>query len=65
MPYWIIAGLISSVLLTSCSVFQAKPEPCNCGQAETELRAYTFKYLDAMEDVGNLRQQLKACQEKK
>lgn len=44
---------------------QTPPEPCNCDQAEKELRAYTFKYFDALEDVGNLRQQLKACQEKR
>jgi hypothetical protein len=33
--------------------------------AEKELRAYTLKLGDALEDVGNLRQQLKACQEKR
>jgi hypothetical protein len=32
---------------------------------EKELRAYTLKYLDALEDKGNLRQQLKACNEKR
>lgn len=57
--------MISSVLLTSCGVFQAKPEPCNCDRAEKEMRSYMGQYFDAIEDVGNLRQQLKACQEKK
>jgi len=33
--------------------------------AEKELRAYTLRYLDALEDVGNLRQELKACQERR
>lgn len=28
------------------------------------MRHYTLQYFDALEDVGNLRQQLKACQEK-
>ena len=29
------------------------------------MRSYMGQYFDAIEDVGNLRQQLKACQEKK
>jgi pyruvate/oxaloacetate carboxyltransferase len=29
------------------------------------MRAYTLKYFDAIEDAGNLRQALKACQEKR
>ena len=48
--------------LSGCAT---KPEPCNCPFAEEELTRYTGKYLDVLEDVGNLRQQLKACQEKK
>lgn len=57
--------MICAVSLLSLSACRTKLEPCDCGIAEKELRAYTLKYLDAMEDVGNLRQQLKACQEKK
>jgi len=56
--------MISSSLLLSLSACQTKPEPCNCERAEVEMRTYANKYLDALEDVGNLRQQLKACQEK-
>lgn len=42
-----------------------KPKPaCECGTAEKELRLYMNAYFDALEDKGNLRQQLKACQEK-
>jgi len=63
-PYAIIALTIFSVSLTNCSVFRAKPEPCACGNVEAQLRVYTDRYLDALEDVGNLRHQLKACQEK-
>lgn len=48
-------------LLASCA---SAPPPCDCGVAEKELRAYTLKYLDALEDSGNLRQQLKACNER-
>ena len=63
--YWTSGLLISVVLLTSLSACATRPEPCNCQFAEEELTRYTNKYLDALEDVGNLRQQNKACQEKK
>lgn len=67
MRYKSIALLICAVSLTSWSGCQTKPkpEPCNCQFAEEEMTRYTNKYLNALEDVGNLRQQLKACQEKK
>ena len=58
--------LLGSLLaLSGCGIFQANPKPCDCGQAEKELRAYTLKYFDVVEDTGNLWQQLKACQERK
>jgi hypothetical protein len=53
--------LIISALLIGC---QSPPKPCDCGEAEKELRVYTERYFDALEDKGNLRQQLKACQER-
>jgi len=31
--------------------------------ATDALKRYTAKYLDALEDIGNLRQELKACHE--
>ena len=58
-------GLLSLLLLSGCGIFQPNPKPCDCGQAEKELRAYTLKYFNALEDVGNLRHQLKACEERK
>lgn len=58
-----IGLLISLGSLTSCSAFQTKPEPCHCGQAVEELTRYTLMLHEALEDKGNLRQQLKACQE--
>ena len=66
-PCGIIVGLILLGSLTSCGIFppSPKPQPCNCDEAEKALRAYTLKYFDALEDVGNLRQELKACQEKR
>ena len=60
-----IALMIYAVSLTSCASWRASPEPCDCGVAEKETRAYTLKYFDAMEDVGNLRHQLKACEERR
>ena len=51
--------------LMSCSLWQTNPEPCNCSVAETELRELALKYGDSLESVGNLRQQLKACTEKR
>ena len=63
MHYLTIGLMISSVSLTSCSAWLTKPEPCDCAFAEQEMRKYTTKYFDALEDKGNLRQQLKACQE--
>lgn len=55
--------MICAVSLTSCSVFQTKPEPCNCGLAVEEMTRYTLKYHECLEDKGNLRQQIKALQE--
>jgi hypothetical protein len=54
--------VVSALSLSGCAT---KLEPCDCGVAEKELRAYTLKYFDALEDVGNLRQQVKACQERR
>lgn len=51
--------------LTSCAAWQTKPEPCNCGVAVEELTRYTLAYHEALEDKSNLRQALKACQEKR
>ncbi len=57
-------GLLSLLLLSGCGIFRQSPKPCDCGEAEKELRVYTERYFDALEDKGNLRQQLKACQER-
>ena len=54
----LVAGFL---FITGCA---SKPEPCACGQAEQELRYYTEQYHYCLEDVGNLRHQLKAYQEK-
>lgn len=41
------------------------PLPCDCGVAEKEMRKYMLQYFDALEDVGTLRQELKACSERR
>jgi hypothetical protein len=64
----LITGLpISLALLLSLSgcLNSPKPLPCDCAVAEQATRAYTLKYFDALEDLGNLRQQLKACEERR
>ena len=65
MPWLGMIGLLSLMLLTGCGIFQPSPKPCDCSQAEKELRGYTLKYFNALEDVGNLRHQLKACEERR
>lgn len=65
MRYWSIGLLISGVLLMSLSGCQTPPKSCDCGVAVEEMTRYTLLYHEALEDKGNLRQQLKACQEKK
>lgn len=52
----------SSLSLSGCLT---PPEPCNCGVAEVELRDYTQRYHQCLENVGNLRQQVKSLQEKR
>jgi hypothetical protein len=59
-----IGILILSGWLLISNGCRTKPEPCDCAFAEEELTKYTNKYFEALEDKGNLRQQLKACQEK-
>jgi hypothetical protein len=59
-------GLLSLLLLPACGILARSPDPlpCDCGVAEKEMRAYMLKYFDALEDVGVLRHELKACQER-
>lgn len=66
-PLMIIGSWILLGSLASCGILPTSPDPqpCDCGVAEKELRAYTLKYFDALEDSGMLRQQIKACEEKR
>ena len=62
-PLMTLCALSSSLM--SCGLLAPKPEPCDCGVAEKETRQYMLQWGDAMEDNGNLRQRLKACEEKR
>lgn len=49
--------------LSGCQTSPSQVPPLPCSELEAELYTYTQKYLDALEDIGNLRQQLKAANE--
>ena len=51
-----------SMSFTGC---QTPREPYDCGDAEMALRGYAYEYNRCVEDKGNLRQSLKACQERR
>lgn len=57
-----VGGMICVGLLLNLSGCQTKPEPCNCERAVTELETYTMKYFDAKQDLGMVREQLRACE---
>ena len=59
-----MTGLLFVMLLANCAAWQKSPSPCDCGEAFKETERYTQEYLAALEDIGNLRQQLKACEER-
>ena len=65
MPLLITTLTLCGLLLTSCGILAQSPKPCDCGQADKEMRAYMLKYFDALEDAGNLKHQLKACEERR
>jgi hypothetical protein len=52
------------VCAMSLSACQTPPER-DCGAEVTFYQAETRKYLQCLEDKGNLRHQLKTCQEKR
>lgn len=51
--------------LLSLSACQTSPRPCDCGEATKLLTQYTHEYHQCLEDKVQLRQQLKAMQERK
>ena len=54
-----------AVCLLSLSACQTPPRVCDCGEETALYKAETKQYLQCLEDKGNLRQQLKAMQERK
>lgn len=47
-------------LVSSCTSVP-NPRFTDCSEAEAELRYYTEQYFSALEDLGNLRQELRAA----
>lgn len=54
-----------ALLSMSFAGCQTPREPYDCGNAEMALRGYAYEYNRCLEDKGNLRQQLKSCQERR
>ncbi len=61
------AGICLSIAvwLTSSGCSQTLPKPCDCGAEAALYKNETRQYLQCLEDKGNLRQQLKAMQQKR
>lgn len=58
-------GMILGLLLMSLYGCQTSPKPCDCGEAEAQLRHYAEGYFHQLAANGVLRQDLKACHERK
>lgn len=59
-------GICLAIALLSMSFAACQtPHSYDCGEAEVALRGYAYEYNRCLEDKGNLRQQLKACQERR
>lgn len=56
-----IAGLMCVACLVSSCTSVTNPKIVDCAEAEAELRYYTSLYFLALEDIGNLRQELKSA----
>lgn len=63
-PWRIMIGLGSLYLLLNLTGCQTPLEPCNSDESIRATTHYTEMYLNCLEDVGNLRQQKKACEER-
>lgn len=61
VPWTKIAGLMCVACLVSSCTSAPNPRITDCAEAEAELRYYTAQYFLALEDLGNLRQELKAA----
>lgn len=59
--WMIIVGLTCVASLVSSCTLAPNPRITDCSEAEAELRYYTEQYFSALEDLGNLRQELRAA----
>lgn len=64
-PRWRAGILLGIALLSMSFVGCQTPREYDCGEAEVALRGYAYEYNRCLEDKGNLRQSLKACQERR
>lgn len=62
---WRVGILLGIALLSMSFAACQTPPKYDCGEAEVALRGYAYEYNRCLEDKGNLRQQLKACQERR
>lgn len=62
MKHWLLL-LVGLTLLSGCASPPAPP--CPCAEMAEELDMTSDILANALRDKGNLRQQLKACQEKR
>lgn len=59
--------LLCAASFVSCGIWKTKPEPVclDCAQVEADLKQYTDDYLACLENLGNLKQALKAERERR
>jgi len=59
--------LLCAASLASCGIWKTNPRPVclECAQVEADLKTYTEGYLSCLENLGNLKQQLKAERERR
>lgn len=60
-----LTGMLCGIMLMSLFGCQTKPEPCDSSAAVEEMTRFTKGYFHCIADNGNLRQDLKACNERK
>ena len=58
-------GLLLILSLTSCHGSPIKTEQCDGLAIEKEARYYATRYAESLEQIGNLKQRLHACEVRK
>lgn len=62
---WRVGICLAIAWLSMSFVSCQTPPSYDCGEADVALRGYAYEYNRCLEDKGNLRQSLKACQERR